>query len=364
MHDHHDDHDHDDELAITAEQAHYIQLTLGAIAPMPLQATVKLSGRIELPPAGMSVAGTTLEGRINKIHVVPGQSVRKGQTLFALENPDIIGWKQDLIAREADLQFLSRELDRQEQLTTEQIAPEKNYESVLSAHQSTLAAVQALRARLAFYHLTAQPNDWSATFEIKAPAAGIVQHLTVHLGEFVPANTPLLHIVDNSHLHLHLLAFGAESTRLEKGQALSFFVQSRPETVLPARILWINALVNEADNSYDVHAEIEGEYRGLSPGEFVEARVINHETSVQVLPTSAITTDKGLHYIFVLTEVKDDELHFDKVLVQTGISDLGYTEVMPLDPLPAVGDSVVVIQGAFFLMAQSRMGEGGHEHEH
>lgn len=223
--------------------------------------------------------------------------------------------------------------------------------------------MEAIRIKLRTLGI-AESDQIRAIFSVTAPAAGIVQHLLVSNGQFVNASTPLAEIINNHHLHLHLVAYGSDVTVLNKDQILSFFVQSRPEKILQARIMWINSMVDEDNNSYDVHAEIIDDHKGLSAGEFVEARVINQERSINTVSLEAVTIDKGLHYIFVREDATEDEIHFKKLQVQIGESDLGYVEILPIDPLPEVGKSIIAAKGSFFLMAESKKGEVGAGHSH
>lgn len=351
------------EVALSTEQIGNIGLTYTAITPQKIRSMVRLTGRVELPPAGKAIAGSNLEGKVVAVHVMAGSLVRKGQQLFTIQNLQIIDWQQDLKMKQAELEYLIKDLERQEQLVSENIAPAKNYEMALSKKNQQEAAIEALSARLAAIGIQAGEKIHS-TFTVLAPMTGFVQHLLVSNGQFINASTPLAEIISNEHLHLHLVAYGADVMYLAKDQVLNFFVQSRPDRIQEARILWINAMVDETDNSYDIHAEILGDYGPLTAGEFVEARVINQEDVLNTLPLGAVTLDKGLYYIFVRQDEHDGQVHFRKVQVQTGESDLGYIEIKPVDPLPAVGDSSIVDNGSFFLMAESRKGEeeAGHDH--
>lgn len=156
--------------------------------------------------------------------------------------------------------------------------------------------------------------------------------------------------------------YGGQIDKLAKGQLLNFYVQSRPDSILQAKIFWINEMVNTDNNSYDVHAEILGNISGLSPGEFTEARVINQERPVPTLPNEAITSDKGLYYIFTVDGADETSIHFRKIQVDRGVSDLGYVEILPIDDIPEGSD--VAVDGAFFIMAQSKKGEEGAGHHH
>jgi len=206
-------------------------------------------------------------------------------------------------------------------------------------------------------------EKFRTNFNIYAPSSGVIQHLMASTGQYINASMPLAEIIDSDHLHLHLYAYGPDITLLEKGQVLKFYVQSRPENILDAKVKWINTLVSEESNSYDVHAEIEGSSKGFSPGEFVEARVINQEQMLATLPIEAITVDKGLKFIFIKEEVHEGETHFAKLQVKGGETDLGFMGVQPIDPIPE--NAEIVVEGAFFLMAESKKGEaaaGGHSH--
>lgn len=370
-HDH--DHDHPEEVGpqagmvqevtMTREQINNIELTYTALTPKKIRSMVRLTGRVELPPSGKAMAGSILEGKVTAVHVMAGSQVKKGQRLFTVQNLQIIDWQQELKMKQAELDFLIKDLERQKQLSIEELTAVKNYENALSEKLQQEAAIEALKAKLNALGLRAD-DQIQSTFSVLAPMSGFLQHLLVSNGQFIDASTPLAEIINNQHLHLHLMAFGSDVSLLDKDQVLSFFIQSRPDQILQAKILWINAMVNEDNNSYDVHAEIMDDHVKLSAGEFVEARVINQEQTLHVVPLSAVSSDKGLYYIFVKDDEHDNEVHYRKIQVRTGESDLGFIEILPVDPLPAVGDSSVVYNGAFFLLAESKKGEetSGHAH--
>ena len=69
-----------------------------------------------------------------------------------------------------------------------------------------------------------------------------------------------------------------------------------------------------------------------------------------------------LHSIFIKEESTGNETHFKKVQVITGGRDIGYVETNPMMRLS--GKEEVVVKGAYFLMAQTKKGEGGGGHHH
>lgn len=366
-HDHgdaHDDHEEEKEIALTAEQIKNIGLRYGKIENRKIQSKVKLTGRVELPPSGKSIASSNLDGRITKVSITSGQNVKKGQLLFTVENLEVVDWQQSLAQAKSHLTYLDKEAIRQKALSEESISPIKNYEKIKAEQAETQSRIKALETKLRSLGISSNTaENFQTTFNIYAPSSGVIQHLMASTGQYINASMPLAEIIDSDHLHLHLYAYGPDITLLEKGQVLKFYVQSRPEEILDAKVKWINTLVSEESNSYDVHGEIEGSSEGLSPGEFVEARIINQEQLLATLPIEAITVDKGLKFIFIKEEVHEGETHFVKLQVKGGETDLGFMNVLPIDPIPA--NAEIVVEGAFFLMAESKKGEaaaGGHSH--
>lgn len=56
------------------------------------------------------------------------------------------------------------------------------------------------------------------------------------------------------------------------------------------------------------------------------------------------------------------EFLFRKIEVSTGVRDIGFTEVVPVQPIPP--NAQVVTKGAFYLLAELKKGETGHDHHH
>ncbi|MEE9372018.1 MAG: efflux RND transporter periplasmic adaptor subunit [Saprospiraceae bacterium] len=369
----HDSHDHGeeektenkakDELELNAIQIKNIGLKYGKVTNRNINSVLKLTGRIEMPSSGKAIVGAKLSGQVVKVHVKAGDQVKKGQTIYTLENLDIIEWQEDLQQAQADLTYINKEVQRQKELSDQSLAPLKKYEMAIAQQRKMQINIKAKRSKLQSLGLqSADLQSFRSTYAIKAPANGMIQHLLGSVGEYVDATTHLAEIVNNDHLHLHLLAYGAEVSLLQKGQKIVFFIQSRPEKLLDAEVKWINSIVDENKNSYDVHAEIIGNLKGLIAGEFIEARIINQERKVATLPLAAITSDKGINYIFIKEEVHEDGTHFKKIKIMTGEKDLGYVEVKSIDPV--TDDMDIVIEGAFFLMAESKKDEGGGGHHH
>ena len=100
---------------------------------------------------------------------------------------------------------------------------------------------------------------------------------------------------------------------------------------------------------------------------YVDARIITNNETVMALPNDAIVNHEGLDYIFAMISKSNEEGHedeyiFKKIEVNTGVSDMGFTHVVPAEYLPE--EIKVVTKVAYYLMAEMNKGTGGHGHHH
>lgn len=380
-HDHpHDDHgghnhaaettaakeDHEDEVELTNTQIQKIGLTIGGFEDKNLKSTLKVNGKLELPPQSKANVSAITAGKVTNIAVKPGQYVKKGTTLATILNPDLIGWQQEYLEVQGEMLFLDKEYERQKELVEKEIAPKKQFEKVVSDRAIAQAKLKGLSSRMNLFGIplpTAGNAALQTQVTVSSPISGYVREIKVNTGIYVEPQQDLFEIVDNHHLHIDFLVFEKDLPYIENGQIITFNLQSQPKNVMQATVFSIGKAINETDRSISVHAEINDEKTQLVPGMYVKGRVILEDRKVPALPEEAITIDKGLHYIFVKAEVHGEAVHFQKIPVVKGVSDLGYTEVTPINPLSPTAE--IVTDGAYFLMAQSKKGEqagGGHSH--
>lgn len=375
-HDHkHEDHDHDematkeehheDEAALTKEQMEKIGLELGRLESKNLNATLKVSGQLELPPQNRASVSSMAAGIVQRIHVRQGERVKKGQVLATLQDPSLIEVQREYLEAEGELLFLNKEYERQKTLSKEEVAATKKFEKTESERAVTLAKFQAAKSKMNALRMALPEagKTLSSIFSVRSPLNGYVRQIETNTGAYVQPQKEIFEIVDNHHIHIDLMVFEKDLEHLKEGQKLQFVLQSDPTEVMEATIFSIDKALDEELRAVAVHAEIDNKSGDLLPGMYVEARLVLDDRAVPALPEDAVQVDKGLSYIFVKEEEHEGETHFKKVPVRTGTNDLGYVEVTPLETLSP--EAEIVTKGAFFLMAQTKMDEGGgHGHEH
>ena len=72
-------------------------------------------------------------------------------------------------------------------------------------------------------------------------------------------------------------------------------------------------------------------------------------------------TDGATSFIFVASDDQNaEEIEFEKLSIIPGSTSDGYTAIKLVDPIPA--GMKIVTEGAYYIYAQSKVGELAHEH--
>ena len=366
-----DEHSHDDEaegvteeVELTKVQIEKIGLKYGRIELRNLSSTIKLNGVLEIPPQNKASVSSLISGKIWKVYVKPGQFIKKGGLLAMVQNPDLIDMQKDLMETEGELLFLEKEYVRQKELVEKEVAAKKQFEKIESELAIARAHKKAMESKLGVLQLPNErgQNDFSSMASIRSPISGFIKEIGVNTGSFVETNKTLFEVVDNHHIHLDLKVFEKDLPFMKIGQKIDFWQQSFPGKIMQAEIFAIGKALSEDDRTATVHAEITNSDESLLPGMYIEARVITTDAKQASLPESAIINDKGLDFIFVKEEEHEEEVHFKKVQVLVTERDMGFAGVDLLEQFDQ--NEGIVVEGAYFLMAESKKGEGGGGHHH
>jgi membrane fusion protein, heavy metal efflux system len=104
------------EVQLTDEQIKAIDLQTGSIEQRNLKTTLKVNGKLMLPPQNQAQVSLLTGGLVKTINVTEGTFVTQGQTLATIENNEVIQLQQDYLENKSQLKYLQAELNRQREL--------------------------------------------------------------------------------------------------------------------------------------------------------------------------------------------------------------------------------------------------------
>lgn len=335
------------EIVFTEKQFRNAGIALGGATSENLSTTIRLSGEIDVPPAGLISISVPYGGFLKQTTLIPGQPVRKGQLLAVLEHPDYVQLQQDYLDTEAKIELAQQEFDRQKELAAEKVSALKNVQQARTELNLLTNSKAALIQKLAMININPaklRPDNISRSVNIVSPIDGVVKSVNANIGKMVTPADVVFELIDRDHLHLKLNAFEKDINVLDNGQMVDFTLPN-DRTPRQARILLTSKNV-ETDKTIQVHADIVKPDMRLLPGMFVTASVITSAKKVTALPQSAIVELNGKTYVFH----EAGRYQFRRVEINTGIKDGDLVEITLPEELKT--SEKIVIRGAHNLLAR------------
>lgn len=348
----------DAEIVLSDDQVKAIGLQTGSIAYRNLRTTLKVNGKLTLPPQNQAQVSVLMGGIVKTIDVTEGQFVNKSQLLATLINSEIIQLQQDYMENKAKLTYLQQEYDRQKSLQEERINATKTYQQVQNELNTGQARQQGLKEKLQLYGINGDKisaTDFKNQITILAPISGYIHHVNLTMGKFADANAVLFDIVDNRFLHLDLTVFERDIHKIRAGQKLTFTDANDKTHIHPATIFALNKAFETNEQAIIVHAKIDEKTEAILPGMYVEARIQIDANKAAALPDEAIVSNGEEHYVYL----QQGKNRYKQIAVSVGSMDMGYTEVIPLESIP--DGAKIVTKGAYYLLSQLTKGEGEHQ---
>lgn len=349
-------------VKLQLKQLDVMNIETGSIKQLDLGATLKVNGQLELPPQKMASVSALIGGRVQNVAVIEGDYVKKGQVIAQLDNPDFINMQREYLSAKSNISFLEKDYRRKENLLKDGITSTKSFQQAEAAYNQGKSALNASKSTLQLMGISVsalENGQIVSSVPVVSPIKGYVQNIEINIGKFVSPQQEMFEIVDNEYLHLGLKVFEKDIEKVKAGQKITFSLTTRPDRIYEAEIFALGKAFDMDTRAVKVHAKIIGAHEGLLTGMFVEARIVTANKEVNALPNEAFVNEKGLDYVFVQRGKTDDKIEFEKIQVNRGISDLGFTEVVFIKDLPK--NVVMVTKGAYYLNAEMQKSEFGDD---
>ena len=145
-------------VTLTPEATQRAGIVVATVSQGRADSTLRLPGVVE-PNAYKQVAVTPLVGgRITRVLVELGQSVRAGQTLAEIFSPELAEAETRFVSARAELDAHERELQRTEKLVEIGSASRQEMERLHAEHTAKLTELESARSRLQLLGLSAAAN--------------------------------------------------------------------------------------------------------------------------------------------------------------------------------------------------------------
>lgn len=344
------------QTTLTGEQIKTIGIEFGTIEQKELANSIKANGILKVPNQNKAFVTPVFAGVVKSLNIEPGSFVRQGQTIATIYNPDLLQLQQQVQQLSIEIGLSEKEVDRQKELVEGNAAPLKKLQQAQTELATLKSRRDGLKRQLSGMGAS---QTYSSNVAVKAPIAGTISKINAQIGSSVDLNTPIAEIVNNSQLHLDLFVYERDLPKIKIEQIIHFTITNNPEKEYDATVFSVGNAFETGTKTVPVHATIKGNKSGLIDGMNITGLISLDVSTFPAVPTTAIITDGGKDYIFMVINKTGDVTTFERVPVVKGTTDVGYSAITLLKEIPSTAK--IVTKGAFFI--QAKMTNTG-EHEH
>jgi membrane fusion protein, heavy metal efflux system len=309
-------------------------------------------GSIDFNQELLTQVFTPYQGRIIGLFAKVGDEVRKGETLFTIDSPDLLQACSTLISAAGVLQLTTRNLARLKNLFETRAISLKDLEQAVSDQQTAEGALRAARDAVRIFGKTDAEMDRmiadrhvDPTLVVPSPIAGRITARNAAPGLLVqPGNAPAPYTVaDISTMWMLANVAESDSPAFKVGQEVKVSVMAFPNRTFDGHISTIASSVDPNTHRLLVRSEIADPTHELRAGMFANFMIRTGEpVRSPAIPLDGVVREgDGTMSAWVTA----DRRRFTRRTIKVGLVRDGYDQI--LEGIQA-GD-LVASEGALFL---------------
>jgi membrane fusion protein, heavy metal efflux system len=305
---------------------------------------------------------TPYQGKIIDLFAKVGDEVKKGQTLFTIDSPDLLNADSNLIAAAGVLDLTTRNLERMKVLYQTRAVSQHDLEQAVSDQQTAEGNLRAGRDAVRIFGKTEAEIDMivkdrkaDPTLIVPSPIAGRVTARVAAPGLFVqPGNVPAPFTVADIST-MWMLANVAESDIpfMRVGQHVKVSVLAYPAKVFEGRITSMDSMVDPNTHRMLIRSTIDDPNHELRSNMFANFVIVTGDSVRSLaLPLNGVVREGDGT---MTTWVTSDRRRFTQRILKIGMQKDGFRQILEgLQP-----GELVATDGAVFLSNMLLIGQTG-----
>jgi membrane fusion protein, heavy metal efflux system len=278
---------------------------------------------------------TPYPGRIIALFAELGDDVKKGQTLFTIDSPDLLSAESTLIAAAGVLEMTTRNLARLKELYTTRAVSQRDYDQGISDQQTAEGNLRAGRDAVRIFGKTDAEIDRivaerkaDPTLVVPCPVDGRITARSAAPGLYVqPGSAPAPFTVANIDT-MWMLANVAEtdSPAFQVGQAVQVKISAFPGHVFEGKVTTVGSIVDPNTRRVLVRSEIKDPQHELRSGMFANFTIsVGNPVRSPAVPLNGVVREgDGTQTIWVTA----DRRRFTRRSVKIGEARDGYRQIL------------------------------------
>lgn len=358
---------HTEEVELTQEQMNTVGIKVGPLEERNLRNVLRVNGTLKVVPQDRAEVSSLVSGVVQRILVTEGSRVTKWQVVAWIENTEVVAMQKNYLTAVRQCQAAYMDYQRQKGLAHYGAGVKKTLQQAESAYEIAKVERDGLAKQLR--QLSVSPplvakGRITAQIPVYAPISGVVNSVAASTGSYADMQKPLMQITNTAGIYGEMKVYEKDIYAVKSGQAVDLMLTNYPAMRLRGVVTKINQTFDPQTKAVSVFVRLQDKgSKLLIPDMSVSGLIDTGRKTAQAVPNDAVVLIENVPYIFMLEDTAMEKerktFHFKKIKVVTGASELGYTQITPVESLPK--EAQVVTSNAFYLSSMiSEHGEHAH----
>lgn len=237
-----------------------------------------------------------VEGDITQIFVHSGERVEPGAPILEIDpkkqQATVNNQEAAYQSKLATMEYDRADLDRKKKLYAAGVISKSDLDVSQSAFDAAKADAESLSAGIR------EQNEQLRYYTVKAPTAGIVGDIPVHVGDRVATTTILTTIDRGGELEAYIYVPADKSRAVHLNMPLELMDDSG-NTLLRTTVFFVSPQVDTASQTLLLKARVPNEGSRFRNDQIVHARLIWSEHKSPLIPVTAVSRLSGKIFAFV-----------------------------------------------------------------
>jgi membrane fusion protein, heavy metal efflux system len=296
---------HQDEgisVRLSADESRRAGIKIERLEPVEFADTLAAFGTIGANRNSFARVTSPVAGRLVKIVVDLGAQVSAGETLAALESPELAEVRTAYHQGKTELDLAQINFDRAQKLFADKSVAQKDLLRAQADYERARSALAAVEAKLATLGVAAAaPAGSSPAFlAVNAPLAGTVVERTAVLGEYAQAYQALFTVADLSTVWVETNLYDRDQAEVAVGAPATVSVSAYPGQRFAGKVAYVGNILDKDTRTAVARVEVANVDGRLKPGLFANVEIEKTQRQAALrLPENALVLLQGQMTAFV-----------------------------------------------------------------
>jgi membrane fusion protein (multidrug efflux system) len=249
--------------------------------------TITAYGTVAPEPGAVETVSVPFESRIHRIAVTEGQKISRGDILLDIGPSSSVKLQME----QAQRAYTSAE---------EKLRKVKERVDLKLATRGELLSAEEVYQQAGLQLKSLQQRGIGKEKQVRSKGSGVVYKVHVEQGSVMPAGTPLVEIVPQDRIEVHLGVEQDDVDRLKQGQpVLLSLVNISQSPQVPGHIRTISRSINPVTRLVNIFVSLTSP-DGFFLGGYVRGKIVVASQKAMVVPRSAVLPEDDHYVLFIV----------------------------------------------------------------